>query len=80
MENNLTRVTLPLIFQAEAQAWWAVDIDVEVFVTGVIVKNRADCCADRLDGITILLNAGSSLDDNLDDLTAKVRTCVLVDF
>mmetsp|Transcript_8047 Transcript_8047/g.18000 ORF Transcript_8047/g.18000 Transcript_8047/m.18000 type:complete len:1331 (-) Transcript_8047:91-4083(-) len=40
----------------EDQPWWQVDLGANVLVHEVLVTNRADCCADRLNPIHVLMD------------------------
>ncbi|KAL3064826.1 hypothetical protein OYC64_000955 [Pagothenia borchgrevinki] len=42
--------------------WWRVDLLESYIVTSIIITNRADCCAERLDGAEV--HIGNSLQDN----------------
>ncbi|XP_074509083.1 uncharacterized protein LOC141778614 [Sebastes fasciatus] len=42
--------------------WWRVDLLESYIVTSVIITNRGDCCAERLDGAEV--HIGNSLQDN----------------
>ncbi|XP_055020146.1 uncharacterized protein LOC110170159 [Boleophthalmus pectinirostris] len=42
--------------------WWRVDLKHPYFVTSIIITNRKECCAQRLDGAEI--RVGNSLDNN----------------
>ncbi|XP_074509085.1 uncharacterized protein LOC141778617 [Sebastes fasciatus] len=46
----------------QANPWWRVDLLESYIVTSVIITNRGDCCAERLDGAEV--HIGSSLQDN----------------
>uniref|UniRef100_A0A8C3SEE8 Fucolectin tachylectin-4 pentraxin-1 domain-containing protein n=1 Tax=Chelydra serpentina TaxID=8475 RepID=A0A8C3SEE8_CHESE len=39
--------------QNEKQPWWMVDLESQHYVSTVIVKNREDCCGERLAGAQI---------------------------
>uniref|UniRef100_A0A8C6TL17 Fucolectin tachylectin-4 pentraxin-1 domain-containing protein n=1 Tax=Neogobius melanostomus TaxID=47308 RepID=A0A8C6TL17_9GOBI len=45
--------------------WWRVDLRYEHAITSIVVKNRGDCCAQRLDGAEI--RVGNSLANNGND-------------
>ncbi|XP_049439313.1 fucolectin-7-like [Epinephelus fuscoguttatus] len=46
----------------EANPWWRVDLLESYIVTSIVVTNRGDCCAERLNGAEI--HIGNSLQDN----------------
>ncbi|XP_030604705.1 fucolectin-5-like [Archocentrus centrarchus] len=46
----------------ETNPWWRVDLLESYIVTSVIVTNRGDCCAERLNGLQI--HIGNSLNNN----------------
>ncbi|KAI9515416.1 hypothetical protein NQZ68_026150 [Dissostichus eleginoides] len=47
---------------AQTNPWWRVDLLESYIVTSIIITNRADCCAERLDGAEV--HIGNSLQDN----------------
>ncbi|XP_044065516.1 fucolectin-4 [Siniperca chuatsi] len=47
---------------AQTNPWWRVDLLESYIVTSVTITNRADCCAERLNGVEI--HIGNSLKDN----------------
>ncbi|XP_042279125.1 fucolectin-7-like [Thunnus maccoyii] len=46
----------------QTNPWWRVDLMESYVVTSVIITNRGDCCADRINGAVI--HIGNSLQDN----------------
>ncbi|XP_042345200.1 uncharacterized protein LOC121945204 [Plectropomus leopardus] len=44
------------------EPWWRVDLLESYIITSIIITNRGDCCADRLDGAEI--HIGNSLEGN----------------
>ncbi|XP_044065515.1 fucolectin-like isoform X2 [Siniperca chuatsi] len=46
----------------QTNPWWRVDLLESYIVTSVTITNRADCCAERLNGVQI--HIGNSLQDN----------------
>ncbi|KAK7878044.1 hypothetical protein WMY93_031294 [Mugilogobius chulae] len=50
------------ITASTTNAWWRVDLQNSYMVTSIIITNRGDCCAERLDGAQI--RVGNSLDNN----------------
>ncbi|XP_042345197.1 uncharacterized protein LOC121945202 isoform X2 [Plectropomus leopardus] len=48
--------------EEQTNPWWRVDLLESYTVTSVIITNRGDCCAERLDGAEI--HIGNSLQDN----------------
>ncbi|KAM7176074.1 uncharacterized protein RBU57_001934 isoform 3-T3 [Macrochelys suwanniensis] len=48
--------------QYETEPWWNVDLGSRQSVSAVIVKNREDCCGERLEGAQI--HVGHSLEDH----------------
>ena len=46
----------------ENNPWWRVDLLESYVVTSVIITNRKDCCAERINGAEI--HIGNSLRDN----------------
>uniref|UniRef100_A0A3Q3GWB8 Si:ch211-215k15.4 n=1 Tax=Labrus bergylta TaxID=56723 RepID=A0A3Q3GWB8_9LABR len=46
----------------EANPWWRVDLLESYIVTSLVITNRGDCCAERLNGAEI--HIGHSLEDN----------------
>ncbi|XP_060098891.1 fucolectin-like [Heteronotia binoei] len=37
----------------ERNAWWSVDLGRDYAISAVVVKNREDCCGDRIQGATV---------------------------
>lgn len=48
--------------QADPDPWWTVDLGSQYSISAVIVKNREDCCGERLRGAQI--HVGDSLEDH----------------
>ncbi|KAF1388420.1 hypothetical protein PFLUV_G00089980 [Perca fluviatilis] len=46
----------------QTNPWWRVDLLESYIVTSIIITNRGDCCAERLNGAEI--HIGNSLQDN----------------
>ncbi|XP_042345201.1 fucolectin-4-like [Plectropomus leopardus] len=46
----------------QTNPWWRVDLLESYIVTSIIITNRGDCCAERLDGAEV--HIGNSLEDN----------------
>ena len=47
---------------AQTNPWWRVDLLESYIVTSIIITNRGDCCAERINGAEI--HIGNSLKDN----------------
>ncbi|KAI4811246.1 hypothetical protein KUCAC02_014160 [Chaenocephalus aceratus] len=47
----------------QTNPWWRVDLLESYIVTSIIITNRADCCAERLNGAEV--HIGNSLQDNV---------------
>ena len=46
----------------QTNPWWRVDLLESYIVTSIIITNRGDCCAERLNGAEV--HIGNSLQDN----------------
>lgn len=47
---------------AETNPWWRLDLLDTYIITSIIITNRGDCCAERINGAQI--HVGNSLQDN----------------
>ena len=63
--------------ECEVMPWWEVDLNSERIVTQIVIKNREDCCFERLNGLKLELFGSSN------ELTAyfhrKYSLCILYD-
>ncbi|PTL82692.1 discoidin domain-containing protein [Vitiosangium sp. GDMCC 1.1324] len=44
----------------ESQPWWQVDLQSSRFINKVVVRNRTDCCSDRLNNFKVLVSEDGS--------------------
>ncbi|KAG7216432.1 hypothetical protein INR49_001918 [Caranx melampygus] len=47
---------------SESDPWWRVDLLDSYIITSIVITNRGDCCAERINGVEI--HVGNSLRDN----------------
>ena len=58
--NAVRHSTLLAHTECEVTPWWEVDLNSERIVTQIVIKNREDCCFERLNGLKLELFGNSN--------------------